>query len=417
MPPGLLALSAVLRLVLADATLYDVSLTATARERTRASVVGVVGELQAEPKAALWWIDREAELGASYEPQLLLQERVSGLQALHRATARGAWRADARWTLFTTLEGAYGTNDLLVNALGPSQPDTPVAAGSAAPSTGGAPAAPAGTPATAPPAPLQSIPRLTTVQYVLGGASLGLAGSLTARTRLVGQLEARISGGGDAAAREALPLERAVRASTDLEWTAGPADVLVTSFSAGYGSFAPRPSDPSSGVTGASAGIAEGWRHTLRGGAQLRASLGPTVTARRQAGITTWAFAPSAEVGVADRVLRIFDGDVALRAVAAVDRVTTAIYQRSELTGRLAWHPGPRWTLGVTGAGSVVSSGDQKGDKTAAGEVRAGWSPAAAWELSVGLSAVAQISGAPQVADVTEAMAFVAVSARRRDRL
>jgi hypothetical protein len=403
---SLLASACAIRLTLGAATLYEVSVAATARERTRASFTGVLGELQAETALMVSRLDREVDLRASYSPRFVLQQRGTGLQALHRASVRGAWRIDRRWRLLSSLDGSFGTNDFLLGALAtPASPERsppqPAQPGPAFPS----------------PAPLQPVPQLTSVRYVSAEASMGLEGALAAGTRLVGAIAAVVAGGADATAQQFLPLERGARLVAELEWTASAADTLATAVAASYSSFVRNSTDGTSEATDVTAGVTQTWRRGLGRSAHVRAGIGPTVTAHREGGSTIWGLVPSAEVGVHDRVLDVLEGDVALRAVATIDRITTAVYQRVDLTGAVTWRPALGWTLAAVGSGGLVVSGSQSGDKSAAGELRAGWSPGASWELAFGVRALSQIPHTSSTRDVTEATAFLGASARHRDRL
>ncbi len=393
-----LAASCALRMALGDATFYDVSLRTEARGRNRAAVSGVLGEAEADPRLGLTWMDQRGDLGAAYFPRLMVQEQGGGLQVLHRASVDGSWQVDGNWRALASAEGSYGTNDLLLTYSG----TTP---GSASPGSG--------TPAGAAPASgaqaVQPIPQVTTLKYLSGQASVGAAGTLTARSRALARVSAFIEGGADGQARTQVPLQHGGRLASELEWSASRSDALVSALGGTITAFP--------GILDGIVLATETWRHALTQDAQVRLGAGPAVTAHRAGGNTSWNVMPGGEIGVHDRWLQVLEGDLGLRASPIVDRTNGAAYERADANLSLTWRATPHWTFAASGTAGIVVQGSQAGDKIAAGDFRAAWSPTASWELAAGMRGVSQMPHAAQTRDISEASVFVAVTVRDRDRL
>jgi hypothetical protein len=407
MSSGFIALlsAGVFHMALGSADSYDLSLRAEGRSRTRASTTGVLSEAEVDPRIGLAWTGERLVLKAAYFPRLMVQEQVGGLQVLHGASANGSCQIDPGWRALASAEGSYGQSDLLAttSASGATGPATGAAGGTS--SGSGTPGQPA-----QPVQPVQPIPRVTTLQYVSGGTSVGIEGTPSPRHRLALRLAAFVEGGGDSSARRLLPLQRGGRLAGALDWMASRADVLASQFTATVSSF-------ENGVADGIAGVTETWHHTLTRDASVRLGIGPVLTAHREAGRDTWSIRPGGEVGVHDRWWGTLEIDLSAQAIPLIDRLTGAAYERADVTAILSWQLAPRWTLAGSASGGIVTEGAQAGDRIAGGEVRVAWAPSPSWDLALGARAISQMQRSISTADVTEATAFLSVTVRSGSRL
>jgi hypothetical protein len=398
MLPGSIALvsSCILRMALGEAMFYDVSLRTEARARTRAAVSGVLGEAEVDPGVGLSLLDRRLDLAAAYSPRLMVQEQVGGLQILHRASLGGTWLADRNWRAIAATQGSYGTNDLLSVSQG-------TAAGSSSGGTGGR---------TGPPVPqiVQPIPRLTTIKYASGEASLGVDGTPAARYHASARITGFVEGGADRAAQASLPLQRGGRLAGELDFTASQSDILASRLALTVSGFS---SDQVEGL----GLLTETWRHALTPDAQVWLGVGPTVTATHALGATTWQVGVGGEAGARDLLFHSLAAALTLGAAPVVDRVTGAVYERADGTMTVTWEPIPRWAFGAMASGGIVTQGGQAGDKIAAADVHAAWVPSPAWEVALGVRGLSQMPHAAATANLSEWNVYFAVTARDRERL
>jgi hypothetical protein len=263
------------------------------------------------------------------------------------------------------------------------------------------------------------VPRAGTIQYVALQAEVGGEAQVGYRERLAVRAGAFLEGGADPAAEAALPLQRGVRAAWDYEWQATRRDVLATVLEGSFSTFTPVSSGllPLPRVYNTVASLTETWRHALTLDAQLRIGAGPALTVHRNGEQGETTLLPAAELGLVDRWMgSVLEGEVVLRLAPSVDRVTGLAGERIDAGVTMGWQPSPRWRVVATGNGGMVVQGAQSGDKVAAAEVRAAWSPTSTWSLGVGVRAVKQLPRSALLPEISEGVAFMGLTARERNR-
>ncbi|HTP26386.1 MAG TPA: hypothetical protein VMK12_12105 [Anaeromyxobacteraceae bacterium] len=376
---GLVALvaSCTLRMALGDATFYDVSISTEARGENLPATPGIAGEIEADPRLGLNWMGPGKELGGAYAPRLMWQEHSQGLQVLQRASVNSLWQIDGNWRSQAAVSGSYGEEDLLL-ALAMGTP-TPGASG-----------------------PLQPIPRVTWLKYASGEASVNATGALTARSRLTMEIGAFVEGGANRFSSQLLPLERGVRLTGELAWTASSFDTLATGLATSVVGLP--------GIRDETVLATETWRHSLTQEAQVRIGAGPGFIANGEGGHTSWMATAGGELGVHDRWQKVLDGDLSLRVAPMVDRITGAAYSRADAVLALTWQVRAHWSLFASGTAGIITQGIQAGQKIAGGEFRLIWSPTPIWDLSAGTRGLAEPG-------INEGTVFFALTVRQRDRM
>jgi hypothetical protein len=373
---------------------YELSARVEARTRTRealGSPTHRTRELELVPRLSASRGDPAFDPSASYHPRLLLADDLATerWEVLHRAALLGGVRLDAAWKAVASARGAYGTNDLLAAQL----------AGADAPGDGGAPS------------PIQPLPVRTTVRYVSAETAVAVTGALSGRTRLHSVATALVDGGAGADARRALPLQRSGRLATTHEWDASARDVLSSSLLLSVTDF-------SLGAVVSGAFLTERWRRALSSGTHAWVGAGGGVSVRDAGGSVSARPFVSGELGL-ERDARLrkqrLTGSVAVGTAPLQDRVTGGVYERADLRGWLTWSPTVFWELRAHAAGGWVVEGPQRRDTIGAGLLSATWR-GGTWDVGGGVNALVQRQPRLSSQPFVEWGAFVATSARHRER-
>jgi hypothetical protein len=411
MTPGLLPAACALRLAVGAAA-YDVSLGAAAMGRAGTAYVGMDRQVEADARVGVVVTQRTLEVDGAYLPRVLLHDPGGGVQVLHRAHVGSVLPAGGRRT-FASVDASYGTTDLV--AL--QRPDAgAVTAGPGVPD----PSSPTPSPGGGPPrgAPVQTVPVLGPLTYVSGEASLGVDGARGGRASWSARLDGLVSGGADEDARRSLPLQVGARGRAQFDWMVSHRDTVATDLTAEVSGFrAVAAGTPPGDVRDGYAVLSEAWRRVVRPEMTLRVALGPGFTVHHAAGSTTWGPSLAAAAGLGGVLLRTVRGDVALRALPVVDRVTGNVYERGDVTGWVAWEPSRAWAATLAGNAGVVLRSAQAGDKVAAADLGIAWSPDAHWRLGAGVRAYAQSPRSAGTPALSEVSGYVAVTVGRRGRM
>jgi hypothetical protein len=376
---------------------YDVSLRTEGRAVADASMSSVreaEALVEVVPSLGLVLADRVLRLESAYYPRLLLTGAGLGRnELLHRARLGANW-TPGRFALVSTLQGAYGTNDLLR----PTSTTT----------------TPSGTPVS----PVQPLPGVTTLEYMSAEAAVAVEGPLA--SGLLGRVGGAgfVDGGATWAARRVLPLGRGGRGRLGLDWTVTHADVLATALTGSYLFFGEGRADTILSLT-------EQWRHAFSPRLQGSVAAGPSLTGHRPGGPTgtdpaetTWRTYLTAEAsGHAELVPRRLDAAVTLRMTPIADRVTTAVYQRWDVLASAAWRPARTWVVAADASTGLVLEGPQSGEAIYSAELRATWLFPNLLDLVGGVRWFKQDTASTAVQPTYDTYTvFLAVTVRQRDR-
>jgi hypothetical protein len=94
---------------------------------------------------------------------------------------------------------------------------------------------------------------------------------------------------------------------------------------------------------------------------------------------------PFLELGIEDKAKgAALQGSLVLRVSPVVDRLSTAIYDRADVIGNVAWQASKTVAFAGTAAGGQVLEGPQRNQQIASGEVRISWTPGPHWGFSTG---------------------------------
>jgi hypothetical protein len=382
--PGVAAVlsTGLLRLALGDAVTWDLSVQSETRGRI-ATEGGRMGEVSAEPRAALTLEGRLHSATAAYGPELRIDSETSRPTVLHAGALSGTWRLAPRWHAIAAATGTYGTRDFLLGERPPLASD-----GAAA--------------------PLQPVPAITTIDYGAGSLRLGLGGSPTPRSTVQLGAGSFVEQGLGAVGRVALPPQRGVGADGSLGWAISLADALSATVNGTLTTF------PAAGTKSVTAALTTTWRHTFTPRTNGWLGVGPTLS--RETG-SSFLLAAGGEAGVHHRLVRpVVDTSLSTRVAPITDRITGNVYRRVDLTGTASWVPAARWLLTGTAASGFVLDGPQRGDRLASGEVGLGWTGGRSWGTTGGVRWLWQQGGQVAAGSLHEWMGFAGVTFRERGR-
>jgi hypothetical protein len=382
------AAAVLLQLAAAQAFTYDLSAETEARgratardERPASGLDGRSANVSAVLSARVNATGRDASGSASYEPRAEFDTSADQAFILQAAALSATHRLGRTWSADVGTWGSYGTRNFLAAGPLPGEGSTP------------------GRP--------QPLPEETLLRYGSASATAGVRGPLARRLETRVSLRAFVDGG-LGPNRAVLPLERGAGIAAALDWTLDRSNAIELTSDASLVWFSTGARDRTATLFGA-------WRRVLTPFTDIRLGAGPTLATHEAEGQSSTTFSIGGEASIHHAMpRRRLDATLALRVAPLVDRVTGAVYQRSDVTGTASWAFAPRWLATATSSGGVVLDGPQGGESVMTGETRVSWASRTHWNAGGGLRWIHQDARAGVH---EEWIAFMSLGFNDRNRL
>jgi hypothetical protein len=353
-------------------------------------------QLELVPRLALSFAAKGVALRLNYYPQILMSFSAATPTVLHRLALSVELRPARTVKLGALINASYGTNNFraqsvrLPPASGTSSGPAPgTSGGTDTPATGSGAGSPAPT-TLPPPAPVQSVPLISTVTYLDAGASLGLEIAFSATVGMNTSFSYVARGGADAPSRVAVPVQRGPSGSIGIDWRPRKEHRLGTSLSATYYSFLSEP--PAVLVQDSwTSQLLEAWEYTYVPHHTLRLGLGVGTSgnAANFASVVSRQLVPVAEGSL------VLGGELRLgaRYGPSIDFTTGLSAQRVEASIGFASPLGRAWDLNANVVAAEVVTGPQREQFMGTGQVVASFRPVRQLRVFTGLLAIWQRPG------------------------
>jgi len=334
-------LSAASALLIASAVTIDLSARIEGRSATESAVgFPATNAVQLDAQAAAGARLDDFQFRLTYAPRLLYSDPLPagarGAEIFHTASAGVAWRISRTKRLSLEETASYGHQDfspLVASPLGTSAPPTD-----------------------------PRLPLLQSLSYLSLGTRLSYEDALTPRLRLGTQGSYLVSGGGDAEAREFLPLQRAAQLGCNLAWTADSRSTFSVSGSANRSTFSG--GDESILISGSL-----GWQFAFRRGPRVAVQAGAGVSrAGDPFDARPWLANVNGGIGIGDEIRlghQRISGSLEGTVSATIDRLTGDVYQLAQGSAQLGFQVLRELHISAHGSAGRGLSGAQQGSTVA----------------------------------------------------